>query len=117
MIAEEVDNSAPKKEEEELKLSALKLADLLKEVTKVVDVTKGTLQLQMLIFLLLLASLFRIFSIPLGIILLVGAIAGTLYFAPVIRRIQNESSNDLNTVLFWVVIYFAVIIAITIWGG
>jgi len=51
MIAEEVDNSAPKKEEEELKLSALKLADLLKEVTKVVDVTKGTLQLQMLIFL------------------------------------------------------------------
>lgn len=51
MIAEEIDNGKPKKEEEELKLSAVKLADLLKEVTKVVDVTKGTLQLQMLIFL------------------------------------------------------------------
>jgi DNA-binding MarR family transcriptional regulator len=51
MIAEEVDNSGYKNEEEELKLSAVKLADLLKEVTKVVDVTKGTLQLQMLIFL------------------------------------------------------------------
>jgi DNA-binding MarR family transcriptional regulator len=51
MIAEEVDNSGSKNEEEELKLSAVKLADLLKEVTKVVDVTKGTLQLQMLIFL------------------------------------------------------------------
>ena len=73
-------------------------------------------ELQMLVFILVLASLFRIFSIPLGIILLVGAIAGILYFAPVIRRIQKESSNDLNTVLFWVVIYFAVIIAVTIWG-
>jgi DNA-binding MarR family transcriptional regulator len=51
MIAEEADNGSPKKEDEELKLSAVKLADLLKEVTKVVDVTKGTLQLQMLIFL------------------------------------------------------------------
>jgi DNA-binding MarR family transcriptional regulator len=52
MIAEEIDNSGSKKNgEEELKLSAVKLADLLKEVTKVVDVTKGTLQLQMLIFL------------------------------------------------------------------
>lgn len=73
-------------------------------------------ELQILVFILVLASLFRIFSIPLGIILLVGAIAGVLYFAPVIRRIQNESSNDLNTVLFWVVIYFAVIIAVTVWG-
>jgi len=36
---------------EDYKLSAVKLADLLKEVTKVVDVTKGTLQLQMIIFL------------------------------------------------------------------
>jgi DNA-binding MarR family transcriptional regulator len=36
---------------EDFKLSAVKLADLLKEVTKVVDVTKGTLQLQMIIFL------------------------------------------------------------------
>jgi hypothetical protein len=73
-------------------------------------------ELQMLVFILLLASLFRIFSIPLGIILLVGAIAGILYVAPVIRRVQSESSNDLNTVLFWVVIYFAVIIAVTMWG-
>lgn len=52
MITEEVDDGEPRNdEEEELKLSAVKLADLLKEVTKVVDVTKGTLQLQMLIFL------------------------------------------------------------------
>lgn len=52
MIAEEIDKGSPRKDEEEdLKLSAVKLADLLKEVTKVVDVTKGTLQLQMLIFL------------------------------------------------------------------
>jgi len=36
---------------DDFKLSAVKLADLLKEVTKVVDVTKGTLQLQMIIFL------------------------------------------------------------------
>ena len=47
---------------------------------------------------------------------MVGAIAGVLYFGPVIRRVQKESSNDLNSVLFWVVIYFAVIIAITLWG-
>lgn len=73
-------------------------------------------ELQMLVFLMVLASLFRIFSIPLGVVILVGAIAGILHFAPMIRRIQNESSNDLNTVLFWVVIYFAVIIAVTMWG-
>jgi hypothetical protein len=73
-------------------------------------------ELQTLVFILVLASLFRIFSVPLGIVLLVGAVAGVLYFAPVIRRVQKESSNDLNTVLFWVVIYFAVIIAITLWG-
>jgi len=41
----------PAQETEEFGLSAIKLADLLKEVTKVVDVTKGTLQLQMLIYL------------------------------------------------------------------
>jgi hypothetical protein len=73
-------------------------------------------EIQMLVFILVLASLFRIFSIPLGIVLLIGTIAGLLYFAPVIRRIQSESSNDLNTVLFWVVIYFAVIVAVTVWG-
>lgn len=74
-------------------------------------------ELQTLVFILILASLFRIFSVPLGIVLLVGAIAGVLYFAPIVRRIQKENSNDLNTVLFWVVIYFAVIIAVTLWGG
>lgn len=73
-------------------------------------------ELQMLVFVLLLASLFRIFSVPLGIILVAGAIAGLLYFGPVIRRVQRESGNGLNTVLFWVVIYFAVIIAVTMWG-
>jgi hypothetical protein len=73
-------------------------------------------ELQTLVFILLLASLFRIFSVPLGIVILVGAVAGVLYFAPVLRRVQKESSNDLNTVLFWVVIYFAVIIAVTMWG-
>jgi hypothetical protein len=75
-----------------------------------------TSELQLLVFIMVLAAIFRIFSIPLGIVLLVGAIAGIFYFAPAIRRIQKESSNDLNTVLFWVVIYFAVIIAVTIWG-
>ena len=73
-------------------------------------------ELQTLVFILILASLFRIFSVPLGLVLLVGAIAGILYFAPVLRRLLKESNNDLNTVLFWVVIYFAVIIAVTLWG-
>lgn len=73
-------------------------------------------ELQTLVFILVLASLFRIFSVPLGIVMVVGAIAGTVYFAPVLRRVQKESSNSLNTVLFWVVIYFAVIIAVTVWG-
>jgi quinol-cytochrome oxidoreductase complex cytochrome b subunit len=73
-------------------------------------------ELQTLVFIMILASLFRIFSVPLGIVVLVGAVAGILYFTPVLRRVQKESSNDLNTVLFWVVIYFAVIIAVTVWG-
>ncbi|MCX8182480.1 MAG: DUF4407 domain-containing protein [Candidatus Methanomethyliaceae archaeon] len=74
-------------------------------------------ELQSLVFALILASFFRIFSIPLGMVLLIAAIAGTLYFAPLIVTLEKENSNDLNRVLYWVVIYFAIIIAVTLWGG
>ncbi|MGA2573803.1 MAG: hypothetical protein ABSF36_06330 [Candidatus Methanomethylicaceae archaeon] len=47
----EDDKKQAEGEKDDFGLSAIKLADLLKEVTKVVDVTKGTLQLQMLIYL------------------------------------------------------------------
>ncbi|MEM2057929.1 MAG: hypothetical protein QXZ28_00130 [Candidatus Methanomethylicaceae archaeon] len=73
-------------------------------------------ELQSLVFALILASFFRIFSIPLGMVLLVAVIAGILYFAPLITTLEKENSNDLNRVLYWVVIYFAIIIAVTLWG-
>ncbi len=73
-------------------------------------------ELQALVFALILASLFRIFSIPLGMVILVAVVAAILYFAPLVVTLEIENSNDLNRVLFWVVIYFAVIVAVTLWG-
>jgi len=73
-------------------------------------------ELQTAVFTLILASLFRIFSMPLGIVLLIAVVAALLYFAPTIVHVERESSNDLNRVLFWVVIYFAIIIVVTLWG-
>jgi hypothetical protein len=75
-----------------------------------------TAELQASVFLLVLASLFRIFSVPLGIILVIAAIAGVIVFAPLIVTLERENESDLNRVLFWVVIYFAIIIAVTMWG-
>ncbi|MGQ9759652.1 MAG: hypothetical protein ACUVQ5_03655 [Candidatus Methanomethylicaceae archaeon] len=74
-------------------------------------------ELQALVFALMLASSFRIFSIPLGMVMLVAVVAAILYFAPLIVTLEKESSNDLNRVLYWVVIYFAIIIVVTLWGG
>ncbi|MDH5806316.1 MAG: hypothetical protein QXW62_01180 [Candidatus Methanomethylicaceae archaeon] len=74
-------------------------------------------ELQFLIFIIILASLFRIFSFPLAIIILVLTGAAAIYFAPTIINIEKENSNELNRVLYWFLIYFAIIIAITIWGG
>lgn len=73
-------------------------------------------ELQALVFALILASFFRIFSIPLGMVILVAVVAAILYFTPLVVTLERENSNDLNRVLFWVVIYFAVIVAVTLWG-
>ncbi len=73
-------------------------------------------ELQMAVFVMLLASLFRIFLIPLGIVLLLGAAIMVAYFAPIIRTVELENSNDLNRVLFWVIVYFSIILAVTLWG-
>ncbi len=73
-------------------------------------------ELQMVVFFLILASLFRIFSIPLGIVLLLAVAGAVVYFGPIITRIEEENENDLNRVIFWVVIYFAIIVAVTLWG-
>jgi hypothetical protein len=75
-----------------------------------------TAELQASVFILVLASLFRIFSVPLGIVLVIAAIAGVIVFAPMIGTLERENDSDLNRVLFWVVIYFAIIIAVTMWG-
>ncbi len=74
-------------------------------------------ELQSLVFALILASFFRIFSIPLGMVMLIAVVAAVLYFAPLIVTLEKENSNDLNRVLYWVVIYFAIIMAVTLWGG
>lgn len=73
-------------------------------------------ELQFLIFVVILASLFRIFSFPLAIIILVLVGAFAVYFAPVVINVEKENSNELNRVLYWFLIYFAIIIAITLWG-
>jgi hypothetical protein len=73
-------------------------------------------ELQTVVFIMVIASFFRIFSIPLGMVLLAGVIAAVLYFAPAIKAMDKENASDLNRVLFWVMVYFAVIIAVTMWG-
>ncbi len=73
-------------------------------------------ELQIVVFFMILASLFRIFSIPLGVILLLAVAGAVIYFGPVIMRVEEENENDLNRVIFWIVIYFAVIVAVTLWG-
>ncbi|MCS7097845.1 MAG: hypothetical protein NZ922_02575 [Candidatus Methanomethyliaceae archaeon] len=74
-------------------------------------------ELQFLIFIIVLAALFRMFSFPLAIIMLILVTALALYFTPTIIGVEKENSNDLNRVLYWFLIYFAIIIAITLWGG
>lgn len=73
-------------------------------------------ELQMAVFVMVLAAFFRVFSIPLGIVLLLGAVIMVAYFAPIIKTVDLENSNDLNRVLFWVVVYFSIILAVTLWG-
>lgn len=73
-------------------------------------------ELQTLVFIMVLAAFLRLFTIPLGIVLVIGVVAAFIYFTPIIVAMERENSSDLNRVLFWVVIYFAVIIAITLWG-
>lgn len=74
-------------------------------------------ELQFLIFIIVLVTFFRIFSFPLAIIMLILVTALALYFAPTIIEVEKENSNELNRVLYWLLIYFAIIIAITLWGG
>lgn len=73
-------------------------------------------ELQIAVFLMLLAAMFRLFLIPLGIVLLLVAAIMIVHFAPIIRTVDRENSNDLNRVLFWVIIYFSIILAVTLWG-
>ncbi|MGB9879455.1 MAG: hypothetical protein ACPLRM_01715 [Anaerolineae bacterium] len=70
----------------------------------------------MAVFLMVLAAMFRVFMIPLGIVLLLVAAIMIVHFAPIIRTVDRENSNDLNRVLFWVIIYFSIILAVTLWG-
>ncbi|MEN3035461.1 MAG: hypothetical protein ABC537_04070 [Candidatus Methanosuratincola sp.] len=73
-------------------------------------------ELQMAVFLIVLAAMFRVFMIPLGIVLLLVAAIIVARFAPIIRTVDRENSNDLNRVLFWVIIYFSIILAVSLWG-
>lgn len=73
-------------------------------------------ELQIVVFMMILASFFRIFSIPLGMVILAAVVGAIFIFGPMIKTIEDENSSDLNRVLFWVMIYFAVIIAVTLWG-
>ncbi|MEN3056664.1 MAG: hypothetical protein ABC545_01805 [Candidatus Methanosuratincola petrocarbonis] len=73
-------------------------------------------ELQMTVFFMVLAAMFRVFMIPLGIVLLLVATILIAYFAPIIRTVDRENSSDLNRVLFWVIIYFSIILAVTLWG-
>jgi len=73
-------------------------------------------ELQAVVFIMVLAAMFRIFMIPLGIVVILVAASMVLHFAPVIRVIERENSSDLNRVLFWVFVYFSVIVAVTLWG-
>jgi H+/Cl- antiporter ClcA len=83
------------------------------------SITTGyiTGELQFLLFIIVLSVFFRLFSIPLAIILLIFTTVFALYFSPVIKDVEKENMNDLNRVLYWMVVYFAIIIAITLWGG
>lgn len=73
-------------------------------------------ELQTVVFIMVMAAFFRIFSIPLGMLLLIAVVAAVVYFAPVIKAMEQENGSDLNRVLFWVILYFAVIMAVTLWG-
>ncbi len=73
-------------------------------------------ELQTVAFIMILASFFRIFSVPLGIVLLAAVVGALFFFGPMIKAMERENSSGLNRVLFWVMIYFAVIIAVTLWG-
>lgn len=76
----------------------------------------STGELQTAVFLMVLAAMFRVFMIPLGMVLILGAAILILRFAPVIRHVERENSSDLNRVLFWVFVYFSIIVAVTLWG-
>ncbi|MDI9644080.1 MAG: hypothetical protein QFX35_02535 [Candidatus Verstraetearchaeota archaeon] len=73
-------------------------------------------ELQIAVFLMVLAALFRVLMVPLGIMLLLGVAVLLYNFAPIIRVVDRENSNDLNRVLFWVVVYLSIIVAVTLWG-
>ncbi len=73
-------------------------------------------ELQTVVFIMVMAAFFRLFSIPLGMVVLIAVVAALIYFAPVIKVMEQENASDLNLVLFWVIIYFGVIIAVTLWG-
>ncbi|MBC7120428.1 MAG: hypothetical protein H5T33_02425 [Candidatus Methanosuratus sp.] len=73
-------------------------------------------ELQMAVFIMVLAAAFRVFMVPLGIVLLLGAAIMLMHFAPIIKTVDRENSNDLNRVMFWVIIYFSIILAVTLWG-
>jgi len=73
-------------------------------------------ELQTVVFIMILASFFRIFSMPLGMVLLAAVVGAIFLFGPTIVAMERENGSGLNRVLFWVMIYFAVIIAVTLWG-
>jgi len=52
---------------------------------------------------------------PIAVILLAGAAIVASIAMPLIANFERENSSELNMVLFWMLIYGAVIIAIGLW--
>ncbi len=77
----------------------------------------ATGELQLFAFFILLAALFRVFSLPLGVVVLFAVAGLTLYLAPLVGVFERENSSNVNMVLFWVVLYLAALMVIPMWGG
>jgi len=74
-------------------------------------------ELQLIAFLFMLAVLFRIFAIPLAVVVLFALAALTLYFAPVAMGFERENSSNFNLVMFWLILYLTALSTIPLWGA
>ncbi|RLE51373.1 MAG: hypothetical protein DRJ33_06060 [Candidatus Methanomethylicota archaeon] len=74
-------------------------------------------ELQLIAFLFILAVLFRVFAIPLAVVVLLAVAASALYFAPIAMGFERENLSNFNLVMFWLVLYLAALSTIPLWGG